>query len=56
MNYTVYNNKCILDVRVCIITGHVTDNIQFRCRSPSHSSNAHAPDDRDARIMNYDTK
>ena len=39
MNCIVWNNKCIIDVRVCIIIGHVTDSI--------HSSNAHTPDERD---------
>jgi len=36
MNCIVYNNKCIIDVslRVCIISGHVTDNIHSTVQMP----------------------
>jgi len=34
MNCIVYNNKCVIDVRVCIIIGHVTDNIHSTVQMP----------------------
>jgi len=34
MNWRVYNNKCIIDVRVCIIIGHVTDSIHSTVQIP----------------------
>ena len=43
MNCTVYNNKCILDVRVFIIIGHVTDNVHNTVQIPvtSHTPAVH---------------
>jgi len=34
MNCIVYNNKCIIDVRVSIITDQVTDNIHSTVQMP----------------------
>ena len=35
MNCIVYNNKCIIDVRVFIIIGHVTDNVHSTVQIPA---------------------
>jgi len=49
MNCIVHNNKCVIDVCVCIIIGHVTEYTQRSSDAghPSQNSNTHAPDDRD---------